>query len=586
MNLRAGFNIIAHSQGTLLARAFVQRYDWPQVDTLVSWVGPQAGQFGVPTYEPLLGYMNRLVSGLWYDKNLQSESGRTLSFSNYWRDPTKLDMYRANSGFLADINNERDVKNASYAERLARLSHFVLVYSTADTIIQPAISSWFGFYKDNSSEVLEPLAARKLYTEDWIGLKRLDTTGRLHFGAVDCPHTGVATARCKLQVWDQITKGFLAPKGGIEGLLPWLQGSPAQTARPRGYSSSTMPAEAYWHIRKDVKPGSGSGPGGSFAPSASPSAPFEPGVDDDDDAAGYESTSEDDFDGGGGGHGRSGGDGGGGGHSRSGGGGRDEGKRRRVRVGGFGGMNVLGGLSRGSSRPGDQSSPPDYSHLSKEELSKLHAELRREMEEVERAEAAAARRGENAVQAREAAERAAKRKEEGNAAAKAKAAAARAEQAMLEAEAKAAAELAKFKEKSERYALERLDEARARAEALRQRLEAGLEELTGGEADVTKGKRTVQERDREASQAPLKARAPRERPLQEGEKRRQPADAKRPMVLRAPRKKGALQRLVARKDQRSGSAESEGAGGKDEGRNEEASTRTETLAEQRMIRQA
>ena len=271
VNLRAGFNIIAHSQGTLLARAFVQRYDWPQVDTLVSWVGPQAGQFGVPTYEPLLGYMNRLVSGLWYDKNLQSESGRTLSFSNYWRDPTKLDMYRANSGFLADINNERDVKNASYAERLARLSHFVLVYSTGDTIIQPAISSWFGFYRDNSSEVLEPLAARKLYTEDWIGLKRLDTTGRLHFGAVDCPHTGVATARCKLQVWDQITKGFLAPKGGIEGLLPWLHGSPAQTARPRGYSSSTMPAEAYWHIRKDVKPGSGSGPGGSFAPSAPPS---------------------------------------------------------------------------------------------------------------------------------------------------------------------------------------------------------------------------------------------------------------------------------------------------------------------------
>ena len=154
---------------------------------------------------------------------------------------------------------------------------------------------------------------------------------------------------------------------------------------------------------------------------------------------------------------------------------------------------------------------------------------------------------------------------------------------MLEAEAKAAAELAKFKEKSERYALERLDEARARAEALRHWRRARGADWGSGRYQ---GKQTVQERDREASQAPLKARAPRERPLQEGEKRRQPADAKRPMVLRAPRKKGALQRLVARKDQRSGSAESEGAGGKDEGRNEEASTRTETLAEQRMIRRA
>ena len=153
-NLRNGFNIIAHSQGTLLARGFIQRYDWPQVDTFISWVGPQAGQFGVPAYEPLLGYMNRLVSGLWYEKNLQSESGRTLSFSNYWRDPTKLDIYLANLGFLADINNERPVKNASYARRLARLSHFVLVYSPSDQIIQPAISSWFGFYKVRGASTL------------------------------------------------------------------------------------------------------------------------------------------------------------------------------------------------------------------------------------------------------------------------------------------------------------------------------------------------------------------------------------------------------------------------------------------------
>lgn len=54
--------------------------------------------------------------------------------------------------------------------------------------------------QDNSSEVLEPLSSRRLYVEDWIGLKKLDMTGRLHFAAVDCPHTSVATARCKLQV--------------------------------------------------------------------------------------------------------------------------------------------------------------------------------------------------------------------------------------------------------------------------------------------------------------------------------------------------------------------------------------------------
>jgi pimeloyl-ACP methyl ester carboxylesterase len=125
--LRRGFHMIGHSQGTLLSRAFVQRYDWPQVHSLISWVGPQAGQFGVPTYEPLLGYLNRVTSGMWYAPQLQSArpSSRTLSFANYWRDPTKLEVYRANSGFLADINNERPLKNASYAARLLleRLDH-------------------------------------------------------------------------------------------------------------------------------------------------------------------------------------------------------------------------------------------------------------------------------------------------------------------------------------------------------------------------------------------------------------------------------------------------------------------------------
>ena len=35
-----GFNMIGYSQGSLLARAFVQRYDWPRCHVLVSWAGP------------------------------------------------------------------------------------------------------------------------------------------------------------------------------------------------------------------------------------------------------------------------------------------------------------------------------------------------------------------------------------------------------------------------------------------------------------------------------------------------------------------------------------------------------------------
>ena len=47
-------------------------------------------------------------------------------FLQYWHDPINLDEYVAKSQFLAEINNEREVKNASYAENLKKLENFVM----------------------------------------------------------------------------------------------------------------------------------------------------------------------------------------------------------------------------------------------------------------------------------------------------------------------------------------------------------------------------------------------------------------------------------------------------------------------------
>ena len=121
--LADGFNIIGYSQGSLLARAYVQRYNSPRVSTLVSWVGPQAGQFGVPEWDELMGYLNKIMPPAWYTPAIQ----KCVSFSNYWRDPMRLDMYKSASTFLADINNENLVKNKTYARNLASLDAYVLV---------------------------------------------------------------------------------------------------------------------------------------------------------------------------------------------------------------------------------------------------------------------------------------------------------------------------------------------------------------------------------------------------------------------------------------------------------------------------
>jgi chromosome segregation ATPase len=98
--------------------------------------------------------------------------------------------------------------------------------------------------------------------------------------------------------------------------------------------------------------------------------------------------------------------------------------------------------------------------MSAEELSQLRAELKRELEDVAAAEDAAKRRGAHAQKAQEEADAAAKRKREGTAAARVRVAAARAEAAMLEAEAKAASAAAELKKRSEKMALQRVQDAR------------------------------------------------------------------------------------------------------------------------------
>jgi len=227
VRLRGGFNMIGYSQGSLLARGFVQRYNEPRVHTLVSWVGPQAGQYGCPDWEanwPELAastvvYLNQLTSAVWYSEPLQA----TLSFSNYWRDPLRLELYRQKSTFLADLNNEFARPNKTYSSNLKRLEAFVLVASAADTIIVPRESSWFGFYAPNSTSEILPLRQSALYRQDRLGLRALDRAGKLHFASCECKHREVPSETCRLQVWDAATKRYLVPQGALPGLLQWLR---------------------------------------------------------------------------------------------------------------------------------------------------------------------------------------------------------------------------------------------------------------------------------------------------------------------------------------------------------------------------
>ena len=111
--------------------------------------------------------------------------------AQYYRDPEDLDSYLESSNFLADINNEREVKNKTYAVNLNKLERFVMYIFGEDVTVVPKQSGWFSEF-NATSEKETKLRERKMYKEDWLGLRLLDEQGRLEFREVEGAHMALS----------------------------------------------------------------------------------------------------------------------------------------------------------------------------------------------------------------------------------------------------------------------------------------------------------------------------------------------------------------------------------------------------------
>lgn len=107
--------------------------------------------------------------------------------AQYYRDPEDVEGYLENSNFLADINNEREIGNATYKENLKKLKKFVMFIFSDDETVVPKESAWFADYNKTSEEVTW-LKDRKIYNEDWLGLKWLNEKHRLEFRVAKGKH--------------------------------------------------------------------------------------------------------------------------------------------------------------------------------------------------------------------------------------------------------------------------------------------------------------------------------------------------------------------------------------------------------------
>lgn len=207
-HLAGGFNLIGFSQGGVIARGYLERCNKPPVKNFISWVSPQMGVYGVPQVGHI-SYVNVTLDALAdcciYDAWVQD----LISFAGYWRDPFNLAGYRKYCKFLPDVNNDGAQKNNAYKQNVLSLKNFVMAYSLIDMTLIPRETGWFGVYAPNSDKVVIPLEEQDIWKQDWIGLRKLNETGRLHRFTTMCEHGDYGSA-CFTHYFSTYVLPFLA----------------------------------------------------------------------------------------------------------------------------------------------------------------------------------------------------------------------------------------------------------------------------------------------------------------------------------------------------------------------------------------
>ena len=185
--LANGFNSIGFSQGGQFLRAVAQRCPEPQMHNLVSVGGQHQGVFGFPRCpgenSTICEVVRKLLDYGAYESFVQDH----VVQAEYWQDPFHYDEYVQKSVFLADINNEKTYK-PEYKTNLQKLANFVMVRFLRDTMVQPSISEWFGFYAQGTDKSTVPMQETNVYKKDLLGLQAMHAANKLHFLASDTDH--------------------------------------------------------------------------------------------------------------------------------------------------------------------------------------------------------------------------------------------------------------------------------------------------------------------------------------------------------------------------------------------------------------
>ncbi|XP_059633858.1 uncharacterized protein LOC132276449 [Cornus florida] len=194
--LSNGYNIVAISQGNMVARGVIEFCDGaPPVKNYISVGGPQAGVAAAPCLvNNTLGDFACSVTNDALKLGVYTEFVQNISApAGFIKIPTEIDWYLKGCKFLPKLNNEiNGSRNSTYRERFTSLDNLVLIMHEQDSVLVPKETSWFWYYPDGSKDTVLPANQTSLYTEDWIGLKTLDDAGKVTYLSVPGEHANMS----------------------------------------------------------------------------------------------------------------------------------------------------------------------------------------------------------------------------------------------------------------------------------------------------------------------------------------------------------------------------------------------------------
>jgi palmitoyl-protein thioesterase len=193
------FSVVGISQGSLIGRYIIQKCDMKgQVVNYVSINGPQMGIGSLPkiTCPIICPLINSAVSKIIYDNYFQNNLGP----AGYYKYRYSYEEYVKYSSFLADLNNEKEIKNEMYKKRFSDLQKVLLIKNSNDTVITPKESSWFEFYDYMGEEIIS-LKNSDFYINDYLGLRILNENNRLFLLELEGDHVSIT--------YDEIEKYIL-----------------------------------------------------------------------------------------------------------------------------------------------------------------------------------------------------------------------------------------------------------------------------------------------------------------------------------------------------------------------------------------